>query len=323
FPGAENKTIYVWVEAVLGYISATIEACQQTGQPDKWREYWFNKNSRTLYFIGKDNIPFHTIILPALLLASGEDFNLPWNVSSTEFLQFKGEKASKSRKIGIWIDEALEIFPVDYWRFFLIVSRPETKDSNFSWELFIEKINADLNDTYGNFIHRTLTFINSKFSGQIPTIQTLDDDNQKILDLVKEKVNQIGVKLETAELQSAANLLISLARMGNQYLNDKEPWKLLKTDFQKAATIFYVAAQIVKALAVASIPFMPQTAAKILQTLELSTDISALRWQDATKSLDAEHKIRAPQPLFKKIDCNEIQLEDQLMQIRAKKATKV
>ncbi len=162
FPGAEGKTVYVWIEAVLGYISATIEQCQRMGQPDLWREFWFNKNAKTLYFVGKDNIPFHTIILPALLLASGEDYNLPWNVSATEFLQFKGEKASKSRKIGIWIDEALEMFPVDYWRFFLIATRPETKDTDFTWDGFIGKINADLNDTYGNFIHRTLTFVNCK-----------------------------------------------------------------------------------------------------------------------------------------------------------------
>jgi methionyl-tRNA synthetase len=160
FPGAEGKTIYVWVEAVLGYVSATIEYFRNRGEPEKWKEYWFDKNAKTLYFIGKDNIPFHTIILPALLLASGEEYNLPWNVSATEFLQFGGEKASKSQRRGIFIDEALQLFPADYWRYYLMATRPETKDSNFSWELFIEKVNSDLNDTFGNFIHRTLTFIN-------------------------------------------------------------------------------------------------------------------------------------------------------------------
>ena len=156
FEGAEGKTIYVWVDAVLGYVSATIEQCQRIGQPEKWREFWFDKEAKTLYFVGKDNIPFHTIILPALLLASGQGYNLPWNVSATEFLQFRGQKASKSQRVGIWIDEALEMFPVDYWRFFLIATRPESKDTNFTWTAFMEKINADLNDTFGNFIHRTL-----------------------------------------------------------------------------------------------------------------------------------------------------------------------
>lgn len=321
FPGAEGKTIYVWVEAVLGYISATIEQCQKMGQPDKWREYWFNKNAKTLYFVGKDNIPFHTIILPALLLASGEEYNLPWNVSATEFLQFKGEKASKSRKIGIWIDEAIELFPVDYWRFFLIATRPETKDTNFSWDFFIEKINADLNDTYGNFIHRTLTFINSKFQGEIPPADKLDANDELILNSVREKVDEMANEFEATKLQSAANTLISLARIGNQYLNETEPWKLLKTDSPKAATIFNVAAQIVKALSIVTLPFMPDTSEQIRQMLGLSNVIYQPRWDEAVKPLEAGHKIKTPHTLFKKIDVDEAKLDEQLMQIRTKKVT--
>lgn len=320
FPGAEGKTIYVWVEAVLGYISATIEQCQKIGRPEKWREFWFNKDAKTLYFVGKDNIPFHTIILPALLLASGEAYNLPWNVSATEFLQFKGEKASKSRKIGIWIDEALELFPVDYWRFFLMATRPETKDSNFNWDLFIEKINADLNDTYGNFIHRTLTFITSKFNGEIPQAQKLDADDEKLLHTLQQKVHGIAEELEAIKLQSAANSLIGLARIGNQYLNEKEPWKLLKTDPLRAAAIFYVAAQIVKALAILSAPFMPNTAEQIWRTLNLVNNVHETSWNDALLPLESGHKIAKPQPLFKKIDADEKVLDEQLMQIRMKKS---
>jgi methionyl-tRNA synthetase len=321
FPGAEGKPIYVWGEAVLGYVSATIEQCERMGKPELWREFWFNKSSRTLYFVGKDNIPFHTIILPALLLASGEDYNLPWNVSATEFLQFKGEKASKSRHIGIWIDEALDMFPVDYWRFFLIATRPEGKDSNFSWDIFLDKINADLNDTYGNFIHRTLTFVNSKFGAEVPAATKLDADDQKILDGIKEKVEAIQSDLEAAKLQSAANTLISLSRLGNQYLNGKEPWKLLKTDPEKAATIFYVAVQVVKALAVASSPFMPSRAEQIWQTLGLQGNVAEKRWDEAVASLESGHKICKPQPLFQKIDANEAKLDDILQAIRDKKVT--
>jgi len=320
FPGAEGKTVYVWVDAVLGYVSATIEQCQRMGEPEKWREFWFNKNAKTLYFVGKDNIPFHTIILPALLLASGEDFNLPWNVSATEFLQFKGEKASKSRKIGIWIDEALEMFPVDYWRFFLTATRPEAKDTNFSWDFFLEKINADLNDTYGNFIHRTLTFINSQFKGEVPAAAKLEADDEMILQTISEKVDAIADDLEAAKLQSAANTLISLSRVGNQYLNEKEPWKLLKTDREKAASIFYVAAQIVKALAVASAPFIPGSAEQLWQTLGLPGSVHAARWDEALTPLEPEHKISKPQPLFKKIDLTEEQLDEKLNAIRTAKA---
>lgn len=320
FEGAEGKTVYVWVDAVLGYVSATIEQCQRLGQPEKWREFWFNKQARTLYFVGKDNIPFHTIILPALLLASGEDYNLPWNVSATEFLQFKGEKASKSRRIGIWIDEALEMFPVDYWRFFLIATRPESKDTNFSWDAFKEKINADLNDTFGNFIHRTLSFINSKFDAQIPEPKKLDADDEAVLQAIKEKVETAAQELEESRLQSAANTLISISRIGNQYLNTKEPWNLMKTDREKAATIFYVAAQAVKAIAVVSAPFIPNTAEQLWQTLNLQGSVHASQWMDALKPLEAGHKIAKPKPLFQKIEADEAKLDEMLDKIRVEKA---
>ncbi|HEX9261395.1 MAG TPA: methionine--tRNA ligase, partial [Candidatus Bathyarchaeia archaeon] len=318
FQGAEGKTIYVWIDAVLGYVSATIEQCMQTGEPERWREFWFNREAKTLYFVGKDNIPFHTIILPALLLASGEDYNLPWNVSATEFLQFKGEKASKSQRIGIWIDEALEMFPVDYWRFFLMDTRPESKDTNFSWDFFLEKINADLNDTYGNFIHRTLTFVSNKFEGVIPEPQKLDAEDQMILQTVKEKIEAMVEELETAKLQSAVNTLISLSRLGNQYLNDKEPWNLLKTGKAKAASIFYVAVQIVKAIAVSSSPFIPSTSEQLWQTLNLPGRVAEASWQEALTPLRAGHKIDKPVPLFKKIDADEKKLDEMLAQVRQK-----
>jgi methionyl-tRNA synthetase len=322
FPGAEGKTVYVWVDAVLGYVSATIEYCRRIGEPEKWREFWFDKTAKTLYFVGKDNIPFHTIILPALLLASGEDYNLPWNVSATEFLQFKGEKASKSLRIGIWIDEALELFPVDYWRFFLIATRPESKDSNFSWDSFVEKINADLNDTFGNFIHRTLTFINSQFSGEIPKPAKLTAEDESMLQSVREKAESAAQDLEAAKLQSAANTLIAISRVGNQYLNDKEPWNLVKTDREKAGNVLYVSAQIVKAIAVVSAPFIPGTAEKLWQTLNLEGSVHKSRWKEALKPLQAGHKIGKPKPLFRKIDADEKKLDEMLTQVRAKTAKK-
>jgi len=312
FPGAEDKRIYVWVEAVLGYVSATIEYFKNRNEPDKWKEYWFDKDVKTLYFIGKDNIPFHTIILPALLLASGEDYNLPWNVSTTEFLQFKGEKASKSQRIGIFIDEALGLFPADYWRYFLIATRPEAKDSNFSWEIFIEKVNADLNDTLGNFVHRTLTFINTQFNGEIPKPEALDEDAKKILSTLKEKVETIAEEIEECKLQSASSTMISAGRIGNQYLNEKEPWNLIKKDRAKAANIFYVATQLVKALAIVSAPIIPFAAEEIWKTLNLPGSVHEQEWNEALKPLPPSHKIAKPKPLFKKIDASEQELEGRL-----------
>ena len=316
FPGAEDKTIYVWVEAVLGYVSATIEHFRNRGETEMWKEFWFNKDAKNLYFIGKDNIPFHTIILPALLLASREGYNLPWNVSATEFLQFKGEKASKSQRIGISIDEALELFPADYWRYFLMATRPETKDSNFSWELFIEKVNSDLNDTFGNFIHRTLKFINTQFNDEIPQPEALDEDSKHILETLKEKVEIIGKEIEDCRLQSAANNVIDASRMGNQYLNEKEPWNQIKKDRSKAAGIIYVAAQIVKALAIVSAPFTPFAAEELWKTLSLPGSVHEQKWDEALKPLPANHKIGKAQPLFQKIEANEQELEKILEKIR-------
>jgi methionyl-tRNA synthetase len=319
FPEAEGKTIYVWVDAVLGYVSATIEYCRRVGEPEKWREFWFDKTAKTLYFVGKDNIPFHTIILPALLLATGEDYNLPWDVSATEFLQFKGEKASKSQRIGIWIDEALELFPADYWRFFLMATRPESKDTNFSWDIFLEKINADLNDTLGNFIHRTLTFINTKFNGEIPTAKLTAED-EAVLHAIKEKVEETAQEFQETKLQSAANTLISIGRVGNQYLNEKEPWKLVKTDREKAATVLYVTAQVVKAITVVSAPFIPTTAEKLWQILNLDGSVHAGKWEEALKPLEAGHKIAEAKPLFRKIDADEAKLDEMLAAVRQKNA---
>ncbi|MEM3694845.1 MAG: methionine--tRNA ligase [Candidatus Bathyarchaeia archaeon] len=316
FPGAEEKTIYVWVEAVLGYVSATIEHFKNRGEPEKWREFWFNKDAKTLFFIGKDNIPFHTIIFPALLLGAREDYNLPWNVSTTEFLQFKGERASKSLRKGIWIDEALELFPADYWRYFLMATRPETRDSNFTWEFFAEKINADLNDTFGNFIHRTLTFINTRFDGEIPEPSNLEEDDKRILEAVKEKVENMAREIEECKLQSAANTLIGISRIGNQYLNEKEPWNLIKKNKAKAANILYVAAQIVKALAIVSAPFMPFAAEEIWKTLNLPGSVHEQMWEEATKPLPAKHKIAKAKPIFKKIEASAQQLDELLEKVR-------
>ncbi|MGB9671900.1 MAG: methionine--tRNA ligase [Candidatus Bathyarchaeales archaeon] len=316
FPGAEDKTIYVWVEAVLGYVSATIEHFKNRGEPEKWREFWFNKDAKTIFFIGKDNIPFHTIIFPALLLGAHEGYNLPWNVSTTEFLQFKGERASKSLRKGIWIDEALELFPADYWRYFLMATRPETKDANFTWEFFIEKINADLNDTFGNFVHRTLTFINTKFDGEIPEPSNLKEDDKRIIETVKEKVASMAREIEECRLQAAANTFIGISRFGNQYLNEKEPWNLIKKDKAKASNVLYVAAQIVKALAIVSAPFMPFTSEEIWKMLNLSGSVHEQKWEEAIKPLPAKHKIAKAKPLFKKIEASAEQLDEMLEKIR-------
>jgi methionyl-tRNA synthetase len=311
FPGAEDKTIYVWVEAVLGYVSATIEYFINRGEEERWKDFWFDKDARTLYFIGKDNIPFHVIILPALLLATGDGYNLPWNVSSTEFLQFKGERFSKSHKVGIWIDEALELFPADYWRYFLISTRPESKDTSFSWELFIEKVNADLNDTLGNFIHRTLTFINQNFESTVPKAEKLDAYDRRVLQSVEKKVKKAAQNLEDCKLLAALRNVIDLSRTGNKYFNDKEPWNLAKSDKQKAANTLYVAIQIVRTLRIVLEPFIPFTAQKLSSLLNLPED-ELPQWSETTRLLPSGHKIKKSTPLFSKVELSGEELQSKL-----------
>ncbi len=323
FPGSEGKTIYVWVEAVLGYLSATIQYFKKLGQEEKWKEYWFDKQTKSVYFIGKDNIPFHTVILPALLLATHEPFNLPWTVHSTEFLMFDGQAFSKSRRIGVWIDEALELFPADYWRYSLLSIRPEVKDTNFSWATLIEKVNSDLNDTFGNFVHRTLTFINKRFDSTIPEPSDLDEKDKAALTEAKEIIDKTADRLETCKLQEALRYAISLAHLGNRYFNDKEPWKTIKTDKQKACNTLYVTAQIVKQLTVVMAPFTPFSSEKLWQLLNLEGSVHEQNWNQSHQELAAGHKINKPKLLFSKIEENEEELQAKVEKIRAELKAKV
>jgi len=317
FPGAKDKTIYVWVEAVLGYLSATVEYFKRRGEEEGWKEYWFNKEAKTLYFIGKDNIPFHTLILPALLLAAHEDYNLPWNVDSIEFLMFEGQAFSKSRRIGVWIDEALELFPADYWRYALISIRPETKDTNFSWKTFIEKVNADLNDTLGNFIHRTLTFINQHFNSALPKPSKLDEHDKSTLESATKMVEKIAQTLEEFRLQEALRHVIGLSHLGNRFLNEKEPWKKIKTNPQSAGNTLYVAAQIVKNLAITLEPFTPFTAEKLWKLLNLPGAVHERTWKETKRDLPTGHKINKAKPLFSKIKSTEEELQNILEKARS------
>lgn len=323
FPGAENKTIYVWVEAVLGYLSATIEYFRKLGQEENWKEYWFNKAAKTLFFIGKDNIPFHTIILPAFLLATEENYNLPWSVNSIEFLTFEGQAFSKSRRIGVWIDEALELFPADYWRYTLISMRPETKDTNFTWKSLIVKVNSDLNDTLGNFIHRTLTFINRYFDSTVPKPDKLDSRDNRTLQSTKMTVKKIEQALKTYKLQEALRHVMSLSHLGNQYLNEKEPWNTIKTNPQLSANTLYVAVQIVKTLTVTLEPFIPFTAERLWKLLNLSGSVEENTWEETERSISPGHKINKAKTPFQKIEATEEELQLRLENVRseAKKAS--
>ncbi len=303
FPGAEGKTIYVWFEALLGYISATIEYFERRGEPEKWKEYWFDQATRTVYFIGKDNIPFHAIIFPAMLMASGDPYVLPWYISATEYLMYQGEQFSKSRRWGIWIDEALEILPADYWRFALIKMRPETKDTNFTWKDFYRIVNSDMNDDIGNYVHRVLKFIYSRFDATIPEPGPWSSEDEEFKQYYLSAPDRVAEHLDNFRLKQGLEEVVELARRGNQYLNARAPWEKVKTAPEEAATIMYNAANSVATLAVLLAPFVPASAEKLWRMLNLEGSVHDRgRWNEAKKPmLKPGHHIGKPEPLFRKL----------------------
>ncbi|MFX1339181.1 MAG: methionine--tRNA ligase, partial [Promethearchaeota archaeon] len=273
FKGADEKTIYVWFEAVLGYVSAVKEWAEKiVGKPEQFDYFWKDPNTKTVYFIGKDNIIFHLIVFPGLLLAYNENKKkkeqlvLPYNVSSTEFLMYENDKFSKSRGVGIWIDEALELAPLDYWRFNLLYNRPEKSDTSFLWSEFDNNIKT-LNDNIGNFIHRTLTFINKQFKGTIPKKIKYDEIDQNFISKLNEISKKIGKLLEKFKLRKALREIVTFAKEGNVYLNDKAPWHLIKENKEAAGNAFNICAQAVYALCILLAPFIPETSEIILDFL--------------------------------------------------------
>lgn len=301
FPGAEGKTIYVWMEAVLGYISATIELFEQRQQPDRWKDFWLEPTVKSVYFIGKDNIPFHTLILPALLIASGDKYVLPWTVASTEYLLFKGLKFSKSKRVGIWIDEALEVFPVDYWRFALIALRPELRDTNFTWEEFQRIINNDLIDNIGNFVHRVLVLAHRRYNGRVP--EPLSKRGERLLEELKKYFDQVTSSMDAFRFKEALTKILAISSAGNAYLNEEKPWEL---DEWEASGAIYAALQVVKALAVMLYPIVPSSAQRVWNLLGYSDDLSAHLWEEALEPIPPGQFLPEPKPLFSKISDEDI-----------------
>ncbi len=303
FPGAEGKTIYVWMEAVLGYVSAVKEYFEKQGRPEKWREFWFGEDVKSVYFIGKDNIPFHTIIFPALLMANGEGYVLPWTVASTEYLLFKGLKFSKSKRIGIWIDEALEVFPVDYWRYALVALRPEVRDTNFTWEEFQRLVNSELNDIIGNYVHRVLTLTYRKFDGKIPEAEIRGEKEKEIEEKITEFVDAAKESMYRFRFKDALSKIVQLAGVGNAFINDTRPWEKPE---EESASILYTALHIVKALAIMLSPIIPDSAQKMWEYLGYDDKVEKHLWDEAKQPPPSGQKLKKPEPLFSKITDEDI-----------------
>lgn len=308
FPGAESKTIYVWMEAVLGYPSATLEYFEKLGTPEEWDKYWTAPGAKTSFFIGKDNIPFHAIILPSLLYASGKKYNEPSLISSTEFLLFEGQKFSKSRRIGIWIDEALELLPVDYWRYALIALRPESGDINFGLDLLCEKINNDLNDTIGNFVNRTLVGV-SRFAENNFNLrfEDISEDFKEELKEIKNRHDFIKTLYEKTELQGSCRAILDNLAKANAFLSATEPWKVVKEDKNKANQILYVALTNLKLACSELSPIIPSSVQTIIKQSGFYKKSNGLpNWEDDMIDEELPISVTNVKPIFQKKTPNEL-----------------
>ncbi len=311
--GGEGKVLYVWFDAPIGYISSTKEWAAREGKD--WEPYWKSKDTKMVHFIGKDNIVFHCIIFPSMLKAHG-DFILPENVPANEFLNLEGNKLSTSKNWAVWLHEYLEEFPnmQDVLRYTLTANAPETKDNDFTWKDFQARNNNELVAIYGNFINRVVVLTNKYYNGIVPSPGAYGQVDKETLSDLKKYPGIISSSIERYRFREAGQEVMNLARLGNKYLADEEPWKVIKQDEERVKTIMFVALQIASALAVLSEPFLPFTAAKLKQILNISQSSTegSLEWKDISEKevlLPAEHQINIAELLFSKVEDETIQAQ--------------
>jgi methionyl-tRNA synthetase len=301
--GAAGKVIYVWFEAVLGYISSTKEYSQLKNQPDLWKKYWQDVNTKYIAFIGKDNVVFHTIIFPAILMAwnegNKEKYCLPQNVPANEFLNFEGKKFSKSRGWGIDVAEFLNLFPADLLRYTLAANLPETRDTDFYWKEFQLRNNSELADILGNFINRTFTFLHKHFDGKVPArnkLKKIDEDMLKAIASYPERVAEL---FEKFKIRDGVNEIMNLARDGNKYFNDSEPWVTIKSNKEKCGTTLNICLQAIYTLTELFYPVLPFSCEKLFKML----NAKPVEWKESGKSFLKEgHQISSAEILFPKIE---------------------
>ena len=314
---AEGKVLYVWFDAPIGYISATKEWAEKEGK--NWEDYWKKDDTKLVHFIGKDNIVFHCIIFPSMLKAHG-DYILPDNVPANEFLNLEGNKLSTSKNWAVWLHEYLEDFPnqQDVLRYTLTANAPESKDNDFTWKDFQAKNNNELVAIFGNFINRVVVLTNKYYNGIVPNPSEFTEIDEDVLAAVKEFPNTIGKSIERYRFREASQELMNLARLGNKYLADEEPWKVIKVDEERVKTIMFVALQISAALAVLAEPFLPFTSTKLKNILNVSSSDSTEEnciensWKDISEKsvlLPENHQINKAELLFSKIEDKTIELQ--------------
>jgi methionyl-tRNA synthetase len=300
---AEGKVLYVWFEAVLGYISSSKEWAINKGDEKLWRKYWQDTNTKYIPFIGKDNIVFHSIVFPAFLMAwnegDKEKYVLPQNIPANEFLNFEGKKFSKSRNWGIDVIDFLKMFPADSLRYTLAANLPETRDTDFYWKEFQLRNNSELADILGNFINRTLTFVHKHFSGEVPSKGTLSTIDSEMISLIADYPARISRLFESYKIRDGVLEAMNLARAGNKYFNDSGPWKTIKQDKEKSATTLNICLQAIYTLAEILSPVIPFSAEKIFASLNAEKTLWS---KSGEENLIPGHKLGKVEIIFQKIE---------------------
>ena len=302
--GWDEKKIYVWFEAVLGYLTATVELFSKTDNPEEWKEFWEKEESESYYFQGKDNIPFHTIILPAILLGIGGK-NLPTDVVANEYLNFSGREFSKSSNWAVWLPDFLEKYSPDSLRYYLTSIMPETSDSDFTWEGYVASNNNELVATLGNFIHRVLTMSHRNFDGEVPYFDKNSSSTKEIIEKSEKALYEVGESISKRKFRESLNKLMNLARFGNQYLDRNEPWKKIKEDKESAGEILGQSMIIIIAISSMLEPFLPNSAETLQKVIfndkknnwKLILPISGNKFQE-------------PTPLFEKLEEEKVLAEN-------------
>ncbi|MDE2861144.1 MAG: methionine--tRNA ligase [Chloroflexota bacterium] len=301
-PGYDGKRIYVWFEAVIGYLSASKEWAALHGQPDAWEPFW-GGDTRGYYFIGKDNIPFHTIIWPAMLAGYG-GLDLPYDVPANEFLNLEGRQLSTSRNWAVWVPDYLERFEPDPLRYYISATMPETSDSDFSWRDFVRRNNDELVATFGNLVHRVLTLTHRSFQGRVPQPGELEDASREMLSKAQQAFSAVDDSLHACHFRAALGHAMSLAQEANRYIDQREPWRTARNDPAATANTLWVLLSVINCLKTLLNPFLPFSSEKLHALLGFPGDATGKgwSWDHSLESMPPGQELPAPAPLFSKLD---------------------
>ena len=308
--GYDGKRIYVWFEAVIGYLSASKEWARASGQADRWKDFWQQEECRSYYFMGKDNIPFHTVIWPAMLMGY-VGLNLPYDVPANEYMNLEGSKLSTSRNWAIWLPDYLDRYGPDPLRYVIAADMPETSDSDFSWREYVRRNNDELVATYGNLVHRVLTMVARNFDGMVPEPGALERTGEELLEVAERSFQETGANIEVCRFRAALGAAMSLAQATNRYLDQRAPWTAVKTDAASAAQTLWVALSVINCLKTCLYPFLPFSSEKLHGMLGLGGRVQDTGWGWERDALKVGDTLGRPEPLFVKLDEDIIESETQ------------